>query len=62
MKALSIIKVLYPVAVSIVQDVQKAKAPTSEGGRTVTKGEIQEIIFSNLIEAIPAIEKIAKTL
>ena len=62
MKALSIIKVLYPVAMAIVRDVQKAKSPTSEGGRAVTKGEIQEIIFSNLIEAIPAIEKIVKTL
>ncbi len=62
MRALSIIKVLYPFAVSIVQDVQKAKLPESQGGKKVTKAEIQEIIFSNLIEAIPAIEDVIKTL
>ncbi len=62
MTVLSIIKILYPVAKSIVEDVQKAKAPSSDGGRKITKAETQEIIFGNLIEAIPKIEEILKKL
>lgn len=58
MKALKIVKILYPVAQSIVEDVTKAKSATSDGGKKITKAERQEIIFSNLIEAIPAIDKI----
>jgi hypothetical protein len=62
MKALAIIKILYPVAKAIVEDVQAAKNPSSEGGKKVTKKEVQDIVFENLIEAIPAIEAIVKTL
>ena len=62
MKVLQIIKILYPIAKSIVEDVQAAKHPKSDGGKKVTKAETQEIIFTNLIEAIPAIEEVVKTL
>jgi len=62
MKVLSILKILYPVALAIVEDVKNAKKPKSDGGRKVTTSEAQEIIFSNLIEAIPAIEAIVKQL
>lgn len=62
MKVLMILKILYPVAMAIVQDVQKAKKPKSDGGKLITNKESQEIIFSNLIEAIPAIEAIVKQL
>jgi hypothetical protein len=62
MKVLQIIKILYPVAKAIVADVQAAKSPKSAGGKKVTKKEVQEIVFENLVEAIPAIEEIVKTL
>lgn len=62
MKVLSILKILYPVALAIVEDVKRAKKPDSDGGKLVTKAESQEIIFHNLIEAIPAIEAIVKQL
>jgi hypothetical protein len=62
MKVLSILKILYPVVIAIVEDVKKAKDAKSDGGKKVTKAESQEIIFSNLIEAIPAIEAIVTQL
>ena len=59
---IAIVQKLYPIATKIVEDVQKAKNPNSEGGARVTKQERQEIIFNNIIEAIPAIEDIVKDL
>jgi hypothetical protein len=53
---------LYPIISRIVDDVQKAKNPSSEGGARVTKEERQEIIFSNIIQAVPVIEEIVKDL
>jgi len=60
--AIQIIQALYPIAKNIAEDIQKAKASNSEGGKEITKAERQEIIFTNLIEIIPAIEDIVKKL
>ena len=57
MKAIKIMKALYPIVVSILEDVQKAKSEKSDGGKAITKGEKQEIIFNHILELIPAIEK-----
>tara|TARA_R100000742_G_C4185080_1_gene18957 strand:- start:187 stop:384 length:198 start_codon:yes stop_codon:yes gene_type:complete len=60
--AIQIVQVLYPIAKKIADDIQKAKAVNSDGGKEITKPERQEIIFTNLIEVIPAIEEIIKKL
>ncbi len=60
--AIQIVQVLYPVAKNIAEDIKKAKQINSDGGREITKPERQEIIFTNLIEVIPAIEEIIKKL
>lgn len=60
--AIQIVQALYPSAKNIAEDIQKAKAENSDGGKEITKAERQEIIFTNLIEIIPTIEDIVKKL
>tara|TARA_Y100001938_G_scaffold128488_1_gene182293 strand:+ start:819 stop:1016 length:198 start_codon:yes stop_codon:yes gene_type:complete len=60
--AIQIVQAIYPIAKNIAADIKEAKEADSDGGREITKAERQEIIFTNLIQVIPAIEDIVKKL
>ena len=60
--AIQNVQAIYPIAKNIAADIKEAKEADSDGGREITKAERQEIIFTNLIQVIPAIEDIVKKL
>lgn len=57
-----ILKQLYPIVVEIVDDIQAAKAPDSEGGAKVTRDERQEIIIEHILDLPAKLEPILKNL
>ena len=60
--AILISQKIFPVIKKIVDDVQDAKDPNSEGGSKITHSEQQEIIFNNLTNVVPVIADIIKEL
>jgi hypothetical protein len=62
MNVWKLIKIILPVAQRIVKDVQKAKQADSEGGKKVTKEEIQQIIVNNVADMGELIEDIVSEL
>lgn len=57
-----ILKQLHPIVVEIVDDIQAAKAPESEGGSKVTRDERQEIIIEHILDLPAKLEPILKNL
>jgi len=62
MSVFKIVRIILPVAQSIVSDIQEAKSLSSDGGKKITKEERQQIILDNLLKVAPLIDDIVKAL
>ena len=51
----SILKALVPIIREISSDIQKAKDEDSEGGTTITKQEIREILLESVFDLVEVI-------
>ena len=51
----AILKALVPIIREISSDIQKAKDEDSEGGTTITKQEIREILLESVFDLVEVI-------
>lgn len=58
MSVWKIIKIILPVAQKITADIKAAKELSSDGGKKITKAEVQEIIADNVVDLGEMIEEI----
>lgn len=46
----TIIKAIAPIIFQIIDDVEKASSPESNGGKKITREEIEEIIINHVMD------------
>ena len=56
--AIAITKEIIPLIINRLEEIDKAKAQDSEGGRKVTKGERQQIAIEMSLSIVPKLHDI----
>ena len=56
--AIAITKEIIPLIITLLEEIDKAKAQDSEGGRKVTKAERQKIALEMSLSVVPELHSI----